>query len=239
MVKMAGRSTAPAPCPWTCHCRLTPDVHGHLFAIAAGGMSFPPPVLRASNRTPAIILEERSDEELLCMLRFFVRPRRTQESLVAVVTTATKIQDTPARAHSCPSRYRIYCHPFGYPSRCARGQGSGQALRPRPAVTLRPQPKGLGRCAASIGGMASYCMRATRPHPRFFASGLRMTFLMPLKQAKVLLEALSQQESDTFFFPPARPRGFGVWGDAPGSRPGPLACGTAVPTFRPRRWPLR
>ena len=27
------------------------------------------------------------------------------------------------------------------------------------SVTLRPQPKGLGRCATSIGGMASYCRR--------------------------------------------------------------------------------
>ena len=42
-------------------------------------------------------------------------------------------------------------------------------LYPEP-VTLRPQPKGLGRCAGSIGGMASYfCARATLPHPRFFA----------------------------------------------------------------------
>ena len=30
-------------------------------------------------------------------------------------------------------------------------------------VTLRPQPKGLGRCTGSIGAMASYCMRATPP----------------------------------------------------------------------------
>ena len=53
----------------------------------------------------------------------------------------------------------------GTESNVTPSASSGQALR--------PQPKGLGQCAESIGAMASYCMR---PHPRLFGCGFRKTF---------------------------------------------------------------
>ena len=157
---------------------------------------------------PAVMVEERSDDEFVCMLRFFVRLRQTQKSLVAVVTTATRVENASATVHNCPSTHRVYCHSLGNPSprsrivlragseaaitvapstilRGARGQGSGQALRP-------PLLRAIGRRCPS---QKSFTLGApmTCPHPRVPPVAMTATFA---KEFRVYLSSRKPESTE-------------------------------------------